>query len=187
VCPVCRRSYAQRQGLGRHIRTAHNPNRCFLCEFKWGRRYQYRNHLRKKHPGVDPDMILGKAPASRRRATNLTVHLPQQPPVAPPAVEQDQKNWTESQPYPSAPPSPAGARDTTVFPPAVSHVGCNSQAVYAEQTITMDENEYGHGSKFPDAICPLAMLPSTEERAKPMNDLDISRDGQFGLEQRFSV
>jgi hypothetical protein len=96
VCSPCRTSYAQQQGLTRHIRKAHNPSLCLLCEFKWGRRYEYRNHLRRKHPGVDPDMILGKAPGPRRRATIRTGHVSQQPPVLPPAIEQDQQNWAGS-------------------------------------------------------------------------------------------
>ena len=61
------------------------------------------------------------------------------------------------------------------------------QPVYAEETITMGENE-AHGSEFLDATYHLATLLSTEERAVPMNDLDMStRDGQFGLEERFST
>ncbi|KAF8496789.1 hypothetical protein F5888DRAFT_365132 [Russula emetica] len=184
VCFPCRRSYAQPQGLRLHIRTVHNPNQCFLCEFKWARPYEYRNHLRK-HPGVNPDSILGKPAGSRRRATIRTEHLPQQPSVSPPAVEQDQQNLAESQPNPSAPPSLAGARDTSVPPPAVSSVDYNSQPVYAEQIVTMDEHEYAHGSEVLDSTYPVAaaMLLSTEERAEPMN---ISvQDGQFGLVQSF--
>jgi hypothetical protein len=125
-------------------------------------------------------MILGKAPGSRRRATILTELLPQQPPVSSLTVEQDQQNWAGSQRNPSAPLSPAPAGDASVSPPAVSSVGYNSQPVYAEQTVTMDE--HAHGSEFVDASYPLGMLLSTEERVKPVNDLDISlQDGQFRL------
>jgi hypothetical protein len=141
LCSICLTSYIQPQGLGRHIRTVHNPNLCFRCEFRWGRPYEYLNHLRKKHPDVDPDVILGKAPGSRRRASILTEYFPQQPPLSPPAVEQDQQNWAESQPNPSAPPSPAPAGVTSVSPPAVSYV-----------------------------TYPLAMLQSIEEHAEPMNN-----------------
>ena len=185
MCSICRTSYAQRQGLGRHVRTVHNPNLCFLCEFSWGRPYEYRNHLQKKHPGVNPDMILGKAPGSRCRATIITEHLPQQPPVLPPTVEQDQQNWAESQPNPSTQPSPAGARITSISPPAVSSVDNNSQpAVHA---LTIDEHEYAHGSEFLDTTYHLALL-TIEERAEPMNDSDVSlQKGQSGLEKSFST
>jgi hypothetical protein len=133
-------------------------------------------------------MILGKAPGSRCRATIITEHLPQQPPVLPPTVEQGQHNWAESQPNPSTStqPSPAGARVTSISPPAVSSMSSvdhNSQpVVYA---LTIDEHEYAHGSEFLDATYRLALL-TTEERAEPMNDSDVSlQDGQFGLEKKF--
>jgi len=90
-------------------------------------------------------MILGKAPP-RRRAYIPTEHVPQQPPVLPPAVERDQQNWAESEPNPLAPPSPTGARVTSISPHAVSLVGYNSQSVCTEQTVIMDGHEYPHGS-----------------------------------------
>ena len=182
MCSICLASYAQRQGAWRHIRTVHKPKLCFLCEFKWGRRYEYRNHL-KKHPGVDPDKILGEAPGRRRRrrkALILTERLPPQPPVLPPAVEQGQHKWAEFQPNPPGrtAPSPAGARVTSVSPPAVSSMDYNSQPVYVERTV-MKEHEYVHTH---------AMLLSTEERTEPMNNWDTSpaftslQDGQSGYE-----
>jgi len=132
-------------------------------------------------------MILGKAPGPRRRATLLTEHLPQQPPVSSPSVEQDEQIWAESQPNPSASPFLAGARVASVSPPTVSSVDYTPQPVYAEETVTMDEYEYdcAHGSELLDPTYPLAMLLSTEERAEPMN---VSlQDDQFGLEQSFST
>lgn len=184
---MCYASYAQRQGAWLHIRTVHNPKlSCSLCsEFKWARPYEYRKHLRKKHPDVNPDLILGKASGSRRRATITTEHSPQQPPVLPPAVEQDQQNWAKSRPNPSAPPSPAGARATSVPPPAVSFVDHNWQPVYAGQTVTMNEHEYTPGSEALDAAYRLAMPLSTEERAE-LNDISL-QDGQSGLVQGFST
>lgn len=141
MCFPCRKSYRQLQGLRRHIREAHNPSACHFCEFKWGRRYEYRDHLRKKHPGVHPDMILGKAPRPRRRATTE----PQRP-VSPPGVEKNQQNGSGSQPKPSAPPFPAGGV-TIISPPSVSPVAdSNSHPVYAEQIVSLGEREYTHGS-----------------------------------------
>jgi hypothetical protein len=75
------------------------------------------------------------------------------------------------------------------LPPSVSSVDYNSQHVYAEpeQTVTMDEDDHEDAprSEFLDSTYHLAMLPSTEERADPMNNLDISPPGQdpgqFGL------
>ena len=124
-------------------------------------------------------MILGKAPGSRCRATIITEHLPQQLPVLPPTVEQDQQNWAESQPNPSAPPFPIEARDTSVSPPAVPFMDCKMQPVYAEQTATMDEHEYTHGSEVLTPILNLPVLLSAEERVEQNDEV---QDGQFGLE-----
>jgi hypothetical protein len=126
LCSECRSSYAQRQGAWRHIRTVHKPEQCGLCEFKYARPYVYRDHLEKEHLIVNPDLILGKAPGSRGRATIREFELiPQQPPVSPPAVE-DQQNWAVSRMYSPAPPSLAGARVTSVSQPAVSSGDYNS-------------------------------------------------------------
>jgi hypothetical protein len=134
--------------------------------------------------GVNPDVILGKAPVSRRKST-LTEHLPQQPPVSPPPVGQDQQNWAEPQPNPSTLPSLVPAGSTSVSPPAVSSVDYNSQPIYAEpeQIVAMNEHEHAPESEGFDTTHHLAMLPSNEGLAEPMNDMDISlqNPGQFGL------
>jgi hypothetical protein len=171
VCSQCNTSYAQRQGYSLHVRTVHNPKSCFLCDFKWGRPYEYRNHLLKNHPGVDPDVILGKPAGSRRRATILTDALPQLPPVSLPVVGQDQRRRAGFQPNPSAPPFPAPAGYTSLSPP-----------VYAEQTVTIDEHEYARGSGFLDPTHPLRMLLPTMEHTEPMADSSLQ---ESGLEQAF--
>lgn len=58
----------------------------------------------------------------------------------------------------------------------------NSQAIYVEQTVTIDEHGYAHGSEFLNSAYLLAMIPSTKERAEPVNDSDISFQDtdQFG-------
>lgn len=60
--------YAQKQGLNRHRLEKHNPSLCKYCGAKWGRPYEYRDHLEKNHPHVDRDMELGKPVGSRRRS-----------------------------------------------------------------------------------------------------------------------
>ena len=69
LCNTCGERYAQRQGVNRHFRAKHNPSSCVYCGVKWSRPYQYRNHIEKQHPNIDPDLILGKASGSRRKAT----------------------------------------------------------------------------------------------------------------------
>ena len=59
-CEICPKEYTQRQGVRRHQREKHEPNYCPHCPtFRWGRLYQFKDHLKKKHPEVDfeTDMI----------------------------------------------------------------------------------------------------------------------------------
>ena len=104
LCSECRSSYTQRQGAWRHIRTVHKPRKCFCCEFEYARPYDYRVHLKNKHLIANPDLFLGKTPVSRGRAAMLTGFelIPQQQPVSPPAVK-DQQTWHGSQLYPPVP------------------------------------------------------------------------------------
>lgn len=183
-CSLCQDTwYTQRQGAWLHIRTVHKPKICFICGIPWARPYVFRAHLTNEHPHIDPDMILGKAPPPRRKSTIRKELLPQRQMISPPAVEQPEGQFCSvgSQPNASAWAPPAGTIITSVFPPAVSSVDYDLQHVYAEQTATMGEREYAHGSEFLNATDLLAMLQSTEERAEPMNNLDTHlQDGQFG-------
>ncbi len=54
----CGKRYAQPQGVNRHYRAKHDPSSCVICGAKWSRPYQYRDHIEKQHPGVDPDLVL---------------------------------------------------------------------------------------------------------------------------------
>jgi DNA-directed RNA polymerase subunit RPC12/RpoP len=67
VCPTCGKRYAHPGGVMRHYRAKHNPNSCTYCGARWSRPYQYRDHLERHHRDVDPDLVLGKPPGSRRR------------------------------------------------------------------------------------------------------------------------
>ena len=59
---------------------------------------------------------------------------------------------------------------------------CNSQPVYAEQTVTMDEHEYTHGLEVHKPVSHLPVFLSTEERVE-QNAVAVVQAGQFGLEQ----
>jgi hypothetical protein len=53
-CEICRKEFAQRQGVRRHQLEKHEPNYCPHCPtFRWGRLYLFKEHLKKKHPEVD--------------------------------------------------------------------------------------------------------------------------------------
>jgi len=66
-CNVCRKKYAQSQGLLRHYREKHHPMLCGHCgAFEWGRPYLYKEHLQKEHPNVNPDTALREAKSAGR-------------------------------------------------------------------------------------------------------------------------
>jgi hypothetical protein len=69
-CSTCKLDYAQPQGLTRHQCEKHKARLCIYCrEFAWGRPYLFREHLVKRHPGIDPDAAIGEAARARRSAT----------------------------------------------------------------------------------------------------------------------
>ena len=77
-CEICPKEYAQRQGVRRHQREKHEPNYCPHCPtFRWGRLYQFKEHLEKKHPEVDfeTDIIARKCHRSDAIPT-IDPHFP---------------------------------------------------------------------------------------------------------------
>ena len=65
---TCGRDYAQPQGLTRHQRETHEAGICMYCHaFAWGRPYRFGEHIKKEHPGVDPDVALEEATNSKTR------------------------------------------------------------------------------------------------------------------------
>ncbi len=146
----CGASFTQRQGLTRHIRTAHNPSSCVSCDFKWARPYAYREHIVKRHPGLNPDEVLGKPAGSRRRATAFTGRLAQQQGSLP-AIEQHRQKSTRFLPHLLPLPLPSVAGVTSVSPPAFPSMAHNLRLVHPGPAISMDEDEYAPGSEFRDA------------------------------------
>lgn len=72
-CNVCGNRYSQLQGIKRHQREAHEASQCMYCrDFRWGRPYLLRGHLKKRHPEVNIDAALEEAMGTRRRATGTT-------------------------------------------------------------------------------------------------------------------
>ena len=54
----------------------------YCHDFKWGRPYWFKEHLKKRHPDVDPNVALEEATKTRRRATINTEDLSQPPSTA---------------------------------------------------------------------------------------------------------
>ena len=71
-CNLCGKRYTQPQGIKRHQRETHEASLCMYCrDFKWGRPYLLRGHLKKRHPDVNIDTALEEATRTRRRATGI--------------------------------------------------------------------------------------------------------------------
>lgn len=105
VCQTCGKRYAQPGGVLRHYRAKHNPNSCTYCGARWSRPYQYRDHLERHHRDVDPDLVLGKPPGSRRRAEVIGRGRPQN--VSPNVVERDRQSQAAPRRPTLMPPLPA--------------------------------------------------------------------------------
>ena len=120
-CEACGERYAQPQGVNRHYRAKHDPSSCIYCGAVWSRPYQYRDHIEKEHPGVDPDVVLGKTAGSRRRAT---AGRDQQPS----AVRHDQRIRAVSLRPPPTLPVHAAAKATHI-PSTFSSSGKTAQPV----------------------------------------------------------
>jgi len=122
-CKACGERYAQPQGVNRHYRAKHDPSSCIYCGAKWSRPYQYRDHIEKQHPDIDPDLVLGKAPGSRRKATVIRREQP-------PAIKHDRRIQVVSPQPPMTAPAPAAAK-ATHFPSTFSSIGKYAQPVNA--------------------------------------------------------
>lgn len=71
-CNLCDKRYLRPRGLKRHQREAHGASLCMYChDFKWGRPYLLRNHLKKRHPDLNIDAALEEATRTHRRATGV--------------------------------------------------------------------------------------------------------------------
>ena len=115
----CGKVYAQPQGVTRHHREAHQVSVCMYCgEFKWGRLYQFKKHLKAKHPNVDHTM-LGGPTGSRRKVTRIRKQSPRLR-VSHSILEQDRGGRAEHGVYPLAPPPSAVPEVTPLSLPAMS-------------------------------------------------------------------
>ena len=103
-CNICGKRYSQPQGVTRHHREKHEVRLCVHCEvYEWARPYRLRQHIEKRHPGVDPEAALEEATGTRRKATMITRYLPQER-VFPLPFEYDGQGGAEPQLYQLTPP-----------------------------------------------------------------------------------
>jgi hypothetical protein len=148
LCKACGERYAQPQGLNRHYRAKHAPSSCIYCGAKWSRPYQYRDHIEKQHPYVDPDLVLGKAAGSRRKATVIGREQP-------PAIKHDRRIHPVSLRPPPTLPAPAAANATHV-PSTFFSTGKDAQPV---------NDVVDHTSRLPPAHPGGSTAPDRSSRA----------------------
>ena len=117
LCNVCGEQYAQPQGVNRHYRAKHDPCSCIYCGAEWSRPYQYRDHIEKQHPDVDPNLVLGKVAGSRRKALIIGRDRP-------PAIKLDQRIQAVPLRLPLSPPAPKVTHDV---PSTFSSIGKDAQ------------------------------------------------------------
>lgn len=119
-CDICGNAYAQRQGVTRHHREVHQVSMCIYCRnFRWGRPYQLRKHLKEQHPDVDPNTVLGGPMGSRRKVTHISKSSPKQR-FSTVQVEHDRRGRDEPRLCPQAPLPSGVAEATLLFPPPVT-------------------------------------------------------------------
>jgi hypothetical protein len=147
-CDTCGKTFAQPQGVTRHYREKHNPSLCIYCDVGWSRPYQYKDHLEKHHPGVDPVTVLGKTAGSRRRTSIIARHPPPPPPPPPPQdlppiVDLDVRGHSEIRPYLPVLPLPVVAESSTVTSPAMLSMTYVPQLESAQRTLTRKGSHEG--------------------------------------------
>jgi hypothetical protein len=168
---TCGRDYAQPQGLTQHRRETHEAYICMYCgAFAWARPYRFREHVKRKHPGVDPDVALEEATymkmKTRRSVTTKTKDLPQC--ASPSAV---------TRLYPSS--SRSAARGVPpVSLPAVASVGYDSQPGSAESTMEMHKYEDARDSESSESLganyAHITFPPSKQRIQAEKTDPDMS-------------
>lgn len=68
-CNICgvTRTYTRRGDLMRHHYDVHDsPRVCLYCDYQWARPNLYRDHLRNRHPDVDPNVDLRQRNSTRK-------------------------------------------------------------------------------------------------------------------------
>ena len=143
LCTICGNGYAQQQGVYRHQREVHKTktNLCRHCRaFKWGRPYLLRDHLKRRHPDIDPDVELEEVKRNSHRTTTSTTHLPREW-VSPPSLEHSGRDNVESQLRPPTFSLLPVTNFPPVFPHAFQEVDHDPQPELAEPTIMKSKHE----------------------------------------------
>ena len=174
-CNICRKVYAQPQGVTRHHRETHSTNICTYCgDFEWGRPYRFKAHLKKRHPEVDPDAALNEATRIHRGTTSMKIYPPRQRDLAATAVYDRRSLRSESQipltldPY-------AVAKVTAGSPSIASFASYNPQPKSAETKMKRRHDiEDAPEVKFLDVTDAHPVFSYTEDHAQQLEARNLS-------------
>jgi len=178
-CDICGNAYAQRQGVTRRQREAHQVRVCIYCgNFRWGRPYQLRKHLKDQHPNVDPDVVLGGHIGSRRKVTQISKCSPQQRVSS---LEHDRRGRDEPHPCPQGPLHSDVAELTLLSPPPVM-----SSLEYDPHPKPVEPMNTTQAHKDPSDLfldstytgTTAAAVSSTDEFARQSNDLGTASQNE---------
>ena len=174
-CDICGKAYAQRQGVTRHHREAHQFSVCPYCrKFRWGRPYQLRKHLTEQHPNVDSDAVLGGPIGSRRKVPQISKCSSQR--VSSP--EHDRRDRDEPRLCPQAPLLSDMTEAMLLSPPHVmSSLDYDSLSRPVEPMNTTQAHENPR-DLFLDATYTGAAVSSTEEYTQQANDLETASQSE---------
>lgn len=174
-CDICRKVYAQPQGVSRHHREAHSSKTCTYCgDFEWGRPYRFKEHLKRRHPNIDPDVAVDEARRIHRRAaTTIRRYLPQQRALTP-THEYGRGGRRAERPLTLDP-------SAVVAPSTMSFASYKLQSKSTESTMQRDEHEDATELRFFDVTDSSAhttafssLVSSTEVHAQRAKDPDVS-------------
>jgi hypothetical protein len=175
LCGICGNAYAQPQGVTRHHREAHQVSVCIYCgNFRWGRPYQLRKHLKEQHPNVDPDTVLGGPIGSRRKVTQISKCSPQRVST----LEHDRRSHDEPRLCPQAP-LPSDVIEFLLLspPPVISSLDYDPQPKPVEPMNTTQAHEDPRDLLL-DATYTGAAVSSTDEFTQQANDLETASQSE---------
>ncbi|KAI9454311.1 hypothetical protein BJY52DRAFT_1285144, partial [Lactarius psammicola] len=151
-CDVCGDTFAQLQGARRHHREKHEPRHCPHChDFRWGRLYLFKKHLKTEHPEIDPKAsTLGTTSGDKRKGAIATgdqtiPHVPLS------EITSGRRRFGDTR-YPTTWSPPAQSRPSPASPPLDSHVDTldtNGEDSRAGAVRPLPRVETSHGCGLP--------------------------------------
>ena len=183
LCDTCGKDYALISGLNRHQRETHKPSLCRHCgSYEWGRRYLFKEHLERSHPGVNLDAELEEIKWDTHSAATVTGYPPQ---VSPPTPQLGQRGLAESQPHPPTLPPPAMTELPPVSLPAFPPAAYHPLFEFAEPTSMEWRRESTRQFAAPTSSYACTPFPLVEERPQMARGLGVYAHAQIRFARAF--